>query len=91
MITKHQQKKIDKINSNIKYFCDSVSFSEKPIIEIIPLDESDTILIHVKNSDNAKWYETRIDIWGFISPRGKYTKGKYCGKSIYNKFLMQGV
>jgi hypothetical protein len=86
-MTKHQERKIAKLNSVINYYCGKPVFEISPVINIHLMENTETILIHITNAKDSRWYETRIDFWAYISPRGKVeqVKGNQADKSIYDK------
>lgn len=87
-LTKHQQRKIAKLQHEIDYYCGKPVFEISPILEVLPIEGSETILISIRNAPNSRWYETMISFWAYISPRGKVeqVKSDFVGdKSIYDK------
>jgi hypothetical protein len=87
-LTKHQVRKIAKLQSQIDYFCGQPCFEIPPVITTHDIEYTDTILVSVTNATGSRWYETQISFWAYISPRGKLEQCKAdCmrSKSIYDK------
>jgi hypothetical protein len=88
-LTKHQNRKIAKLQYLINYFCGEPCFEKSPIIETTSIENSETILISIRNAPGSRWYESRINFWAYITPRGKiqYIKNDLINdsKSIYDK------
>ena len=87
-LTKHQVRKLAKLQWLIDYYCGKPCFEISPILETTIIPNSETILINIRNAPKSKWYESRISFWAYISPRGKIEHIKneiFNDKSIYDK------